>query len=96
MKVFAFEADETDWVAATDKEAAVKYMIGFHGSEVTDPALCEIKELTEQEMKGIELTDLEYEGEDEEHPSKSIWQILQEVISEGSSREALHIGGTAY
>ncbi len=93
MKVFQFGTESIEWVAARDKEAAKAYIECLWGEEV-EPE----KELTEEDMKKVMLTDLEFiapeEDPDAEAPTNSIWDILTTMDRENDS--AFSIGSTEY
>lgn len=98
MKVFEFDLGgfgEKEWVAALTQEAATEHLIDICG-DYEDDTLNEkttVKVLTEKEMKEIMISDLEWEGDDEDQrPSQSIYDIL--VAQNGC--KPLHIGSTNY
>lgn len=67
MKVFKFESAETDYVAAEDREQAVKYYADMTSdSEEGVEGSCEISEVPDEEWEGYNIVDpdkVDAEGE---------------------------------
>lgn len=84
MKVYQLECGETEWVAADDMLAALKYYLGLSGIHIDEIESC--RELTDSELDTFKV---EY-PDDEDTPSKTFREAIVGIV------EPEIIASTAY